>query len=122
MVQDTDPTDQWDQEAALLAIETIKRLRTTEMVDMSIVASNVKHIICLCVLAAGCKDGMREATAKRLKRWCLRLGKASERIVKCVRQGIELDDEFEKLVCALDGWHKSLAKAHQEIRLYPPLY
>jgi hypothetical protein len=34
-----------------------------------------------------------------------------------VRQGVEVDDQFEKLVLALSEWLAALNKAHQDIRL-----
>jgi hypothetical protein len=129
------------KEAAHVGTETVKLLKRAweEMLDTSVLAANIKHMIRLCVLAAGnvfassgtvCvsllthpKDhsdkanGMRETMAKRLKRRCLRLGKACESLMRGVRQGVEVDDQFEKLVLALSEWLAALNKAHQDIRL-----
>ena len=133
------------KEAAHVGTETVKLLKRAweEMLDTSVLAANIKHMIHLCVLAAGnvfssserrtvCvhelwthpeghhtdkANGMRETMAKRLKRRCLRLGKACESLMRGVRQGVEVDDQFEKLVLALSEWLAALNKAHQDIRL-----
>lgn len=132
------------KEAAHVGTETVKLLKRAweEMLDTSVLAANIKHMIRLCVLAAGNvfsssgaqqsasraldspeghhtdkANGMRETMAKRLKRRCLRLGKACESLMRGVRQGVEVDDQFEKLVLALSEWLAALNKAHQDIRL-----
>lgn len=60
--------------------------------------------------------GMRDTTAKRVKRRSVRLGKAADQLVKGVREGIEVDNQFDRLISALTEWLSAVNQAHQELR------